>query len=176
MVTHRMLGRTRNSQGILIGTARANPGKNVSASDASGRSGAREAAEDGVRSAAIDRRRCADFDRRRRHAQDGQQVQAVSREAAAGCAADSGRASCRRRSTTTTAASTSRSAISRRSISWQRGAQSDCRRRGESRVLPGRIDGPQCRLAGVRRGDCRRGEPGDQRRRHRRPVRVDAKR
>jgi 6-phosphofructokinase 1 len=30
MVTHRMLGRTRNSQGILIGTARTNPGKNVS--------------------------------------------------------------------------------------------------------------------------------------------------
>src|SRR3954471_19665060 len=30
MVTHRMLGRTRNSQGIIIGTARANPGKNVS--------------------------------------------------------------------------------------------------------------------------------------------------
>jgi 6-phosphofructokinase 1 len=30
MVTHRMLGRTRNSQGILIGTARANPGKNIS--------------------------------------------------------------------------------------------------------------------------------------------------
>jgi len=30
MVTHRMLGRTRNSQGILLGTARANPGKNVS--------------------------------------------------------------------------------------------------------------------------------------------------
>src|SRR5829696_8866808 len=26
-VNHRMLGRTRNSQGILIGTARANPGK-----------------------------------------------------------------------------------------------------------------------------------------------------
>jgi len=30
MVNHRMLGRTRNSQGIIIGTARANPGKNVS--------------------------------------------------------------------------------------------------------------------------------------------------
>src|SRR5882757_1666112 len=30
MVTHRMLGRTRNSQGILIGTARANPGKDIS--------------------------------------------------------------------------------------------------------------------------------------------------
>ncbi len=30
MLTHRVLGRTRNSQGILIGTARANPGKNVS--------------------------------------------------------------------------------------------------------------------------------------------------
>ena len=36
MVTHRMLGRTRNSQGILIGTARANPGKECFASDASG--------------------------------------------------------------------------------------------------------------------------------------------
>jgi 6-phosphofructokinase len=30
MVNHRMLGRTRNSQGILIGTARTNPGKNIS--------------------------------------------------------------------------------------------------------------------------------------------------
>jgi 6-phosphofructokinase len=30
MLSHRMLGRTRNSQGIIIGTARANPGKNVS--------------------------------------------------------------------------------------------------------------------------------------------------
>ena len=30
MVNHRMLGRTRNSQGILLGTARTNPGKNVS--------------------------------------------------------------------------------------------------------------------------------------------------
>src|SRR5262245_1493032 len=30
MVSHRMLGRTRNSQGILLGTARTNPGKDVS--------------------------------------------------------------------------------------------------------------------------------------------------
>ncbi|MCH2115543.1 MAG: 6-phosphofructokinase [Pirellulales bacterium] len=30
MVDHKMLGRTRNSQGIIIGTARANPGKMVS--------------------------------------------------------------------------------------------------------------------------------------------------
>src|SRR3990172_4337608 len=30
MVTHRMLGRTRNSQGILLGTARTNPGKEIS--------------------------------------------------------------------------------------------------------------------------------------------------
>ena len=30
LVDHKMLGRTRNSQGIMIGTARANPGKNVS--------------------------------------------------------------------------------------------------------------------------------------------------
>ena len=40
-------------------------------------------------------------------------------------------------------------------------------------VLPGRDDGPQRRLAGVRRGDRRRGQPGDQRRGHRRPVRDD---
>ena len=30
MIDHKMLGRTRNRQGIMIGTARANPGKNVS--------------------------------------------------------------------------------------------------------------------------------------------------
>src|SRR6476659_1893199 len=30
MITHRMLGRTRNSRGIIIGTARTNPGKDVS--------------------------------------------------------------------------------------------------------------------------------------------------
>src|SRR3954464_3841301 len=30
MVSHRMLGRTRNSQGILLGTARTNPGKDIS--------------------------------------------------------------------------------------------------------------------------------------------------
>ena len=30
MISHRMLSRTRNSQGILIGIARTNPGKDVS--------------------------------------------------------------------------------------------------------------------------------------------------
>ncbi|HEY4234492.1 MAG TPA: 6-phosphofructokinase, partial [Lacipirellulaceae bacterium] len=30
MINHKMLSRTRNSQGIIIGTARTNPGKNVS--------------------------------------------------------------------------------------------------------------------------------------------------
>lgn len=33
MVDHRMLGRTRNRAGIIIGTARANPGKNISSPD-----------------------------------------------------------------------------------------------------------------------------------------------
>src|SRR5687768_16729219 len=33
MLNNRMLGRTRNSHGILIGTARTNPGKDVSAPD-----------------------------------------------------------------------------------------------------------------------------------------------
>ncbi|MEM9352031.1 MAG: 6-phosphofructokinase, partial [Planctomycetota bacterium] len=33
LMNHKMLGRTRNSQGIMIGTARANPGKQVSSPD-----------------------------------------------------------------------------------------------------------------------------------------------
>ena len=37
-------------------------------------------------------------------------------------------------------------------------------------LLPRRDDGPQRRLAGLRRGDRRRSEPGDQRRRHHRQV------
>ena len=37
-------------------------------------------------------------------------------------------------------------------------------------VLPRRNDGPQRRLAGLRRGDRRRSEPGDQRRGHHRQV------
>ena len=37
-------------------------------------------------------------------------------------------------------------------------------------IFPGRIDGSQRGLAGVWRGDCRRSEPGDQRRRYRRSV------
>ena len=82
-ITQKMLGRTRNSQGIIIGTARANPGKNVSQPRASRRCRARQAAQDGLRSAAVDRRRRPDLDRRRRHAQDGQQVQALPGEAAA---------------------------------------------------------------------------------------------
>ena len=40
------------------------------------------------------------------------------------------------------------------------------RRRGQPQLLPRRDDGPQRRLAGLRRRDRRRGEPGDQRRGH----------
>ena len=75
--TTRCCSRTRNSQGILIGTARANPGKHVSHPshlDDPERAGA---AQDRLRRALLAGRRRADLDRRRRHAQDGQQVQAV---------------------------------------------------------------------------------------------------
>ena len=91
--TPRMLRRTRNSQGILIGTARANPGKHVSHPAHLDDPERVAAAAHGLRSAALARRRRADFDRRRRHAQDGQQVQAVSGSAAGRRPADSGRPS-----------------------------------------------------------------------------------
>ena len=58
-----------------------------------------------------------------------------------------------------------------RRLPGPRGAESDRRRGSQPGVLSRRVDGPQRRLAGVRRGDRRRGEPRDQRRRHRRPVR-----
>ncbi len=52
----------------------------------------------------------------------------------------------------------------------RRDPQPPGRRRGGPDVLPGRDHGPQRRLAGLRRGDRRRGQPGPLRRRpHRRP-------
>ena len=60
------------------------------------------------------------LDRRRRHAQDGQQVQAVPGRAAGGRAADLASSTSPRRSTTTTGASTSPSATSRPSRPWPR--------------------------------------------------------
>ena len=53
----------------------------------------------------------------------------------------------------------------------RRDSQLTGRRRGHSRLLSRRDDGPQRRLAGLRRGDRRRGQPGDQRRRHPRQLR-----
>ena len=48
MLDHKLLRRTRNSQGILIGTARTNPGKGVSHPGTSGRPGPRRPAADGL--------------------------------------------------------------------------------------------------------------------------------
>jgi hypothetical protein len=66
VIDHKTLRRTRNTAGVLIGTSRTNPGKHVS--------------------------QRADFDRRRRHAQDGQQAQALPGPPARGRPANPDRA------------------------------------------------------------------------------------
>ena len=83
-ITHQTLKRTRNSQGIIIGTARANPGQAGLRSGPLPRPGADGAAEDRLRGPVLAGRRRPDLHRRRRHAEDGQQVQAVPGDAAAG--------------------------------------------------------------------------------------------
>ena len=51
-----------------------------------------------------------------------------------------------------------------------RSPQSVGRRRVDKELLPGRDDGPQCRLDRLRRRHCRRSQSGDQRRGHYRQV------
>ena len=83
-INHKVLRRTRNSQGIMIGTARTNPGKDVSDPAHLKRPQADRAAADRLRRPVLAGRRRPDLHRRRRHAQDGQQVQALPGAAAAG--------------------------------------------------------------------------------------------
>ena len=170
MVDHKLLKRTRNTQGILIGTARTNPGKDVSEPAHLDDPRADRAAAHGLRRAVLAGGRRPDLDRRRRHAQDGQQVQAVPGAPARRAASGFPSFTCPRRSTTTTWASTSRSATSRPSRPWP-ARFATCwptpRRRAS---ISGRDHGPQRRLAGLRSGHRRRGEPGDQRRGHHRQV------
>ena len=92
-ICHRDLSHLRTSQGILIGTARTNPGKAVSAP---------EHLVDPERSAPLKRVyealclfrcRCADLDRWRRHLEDSQQNEAVPRYAARWFKEDAGNSS-----------------------------------------------------------------------------------
>ena len=57
------LKRTRNARGILIGTARANPGKLISQPAHLGRSRMRSTTSPGLRWTPFTRRRCAHLDR-----------------------------------------------------------------------------------------------------------------
>ena len=117
-ITHNVLKRTRNSQGILIGTARTNPGKDVSEPAHLKDPAADRPVEGRLRGPGLDGRRRLDLHRRRRHAENGQQVQALPGATARRAASASPSSICRRRSTTTTRASTSPSATSRPSRCW----------------------------------------------------------
>ena len=105
----------RNTRGIVIGTARANPGKGIEKPADLDDPKKTAAPAQRLQRAGRSRDRRADLDRRRRHAQDRELPLRVPEAAAAGGARGSRSSTCPRRSTTTTAASTSRSASSPRS-------------------------------------------------------------
>ena len=117
-IDQKLLRRTRNSRGILLGTARTNPGRDVTKQGRPGRSREDRPAPDRTRCARLARRQRPDLDRRRRHAQDRQQVPAVPAALARRPipARGSRSSTSPRRSTTTISASTSPSATSRRWI------------------------------------------------------------
>ncbi len=162
------LRRTRNTRGIMIGTSRTNPGKDVS--QPSHLSDPQRTAQlaHGPSGLDLPGSRCPGLDRRRRHAQDGQQVQAVPGVAAARDQADRGGPR----------PQDDRQRLPRdrlhvrlfhgRRDPGRRDPQPPGRRRGGPDVLPRRDDGPQRRLAGVWRRHRRRGQPGHQ---HRGPRR-----
>ena len=117
--TDRDLRGIRNERGIVIGTARTNPGKGIASLAGPGRSGEDGGAAERVRGPGRSPDRRADLDRRGRHPEDGELPEVVPGRAAAG-ASGSRWSTSRRRSTTTTTGSTSRSGSSRRSTSWRR--------------------------------------------------------
>ena len=173
MVTHRMLGRTRNSQGIIIGTARANPGKNVSHPthlDDAERAKPLKTVYEALRSINVDALISIGGDDTLKTANKFKLYQEKLPPGAL-------------RIPVVHLPKTIDNDY--RGIDFtfgyftavdflaSRSAEFDCRCRGESGIFPGRVDGPQRGLARVWRGDFRRGEPGDQRRRHRRSLRVD---
>ena len=170
-------GRTRNSQGIMIGTARANPGKNVSHPshlDDAERSAAtqnvftrrygRSASTCWFRSAATIRSKPPTSLRCFRNGLP------LDAHRIPNCALTE------RRSTTTTAESTfTFGYFTAVDFLARRGPQPAGRRRGKQYLFPGRIDGTQRWLAGVRRRHRRGSESRRQRRRYRRQVSKSGK-
>ena len=171
-----VLKRTRSSQGIMIGTARTNPGKNISHpshfDDPKLVAPLRRVYE-GLMFA---RRRCAHQHRRRRHAQNGQQIQALSGSSARRCQTDPRRSSAQDDRQRLHGDRLHVRLFHGGRVPGRRDSQSAARCRGEPGVLPDRDDGPLRRLAVLWGGDCRRGEPGDQRRGHHRQLPRRAKR
>ena len=115
MVDHKLLRRTRNSQGIMIGTARTNPGRDISHPSHLDDPARVHRCEPFTRRC-VRLRSMPCLDRRRRHAQVGQQVQAVSGPPAGRRQADSRRPPAQDDRQRLHGASTSRSATSRPSI------------------------------------------------------------
>ena len=111
--------------------------------------------------------RCSDLHRRRRHADHGRKVQALPGHACPPASSGSTWSTCPRRSTTITRGSTSPSATSRPWRSWPSELHNLLTDGHSDRhLLPRPGDGPRGRLAGLRGGDRRRGEPGDRPGRH----------
>ncbi len=164
------LQRTRNTAGIMIGTARANPGKFVSSPEDLNNPEA-IAPLNSLRGPAIFGRGFAGFHRRGRHAENRQQVQTVSRSAARRSPADPRGAR----------AQNHRQRLHGHRLYvrvFHRGRTArgrDAKFAGRCRVRPQLFhrgnDGPQRRLAGLRSGDCQRGQFGDQRGGHPRQIR-----
>ena len=174
-ITHQTLKRTRNSQGIIIGTARANPGKQVSdpahLRDPE-RTAPLQAVYDALCSLGVDALISIGGDDTLKTANKFKMFQETL---------PPGQPAYPRRPS----AQDDRQRLHGHRLHLRlfhggrvpglRGPQPAGRCRGQSGLFPRRVHGPQRRLAGLWRGHRRRGQPGDQRRGHHRQVSKPAR-
>ena len=159
VIDHRMLKRTRNSRGILIGTARANPGKAIETYDDL-KDDKKSARSDRLQRAEVAEGRCPDLDRRRRHPQDRQQARPVpARAASRRPPPDPGRPRPQDDRQRLRGDRLHLRLLHGRRHALQGDPEPPGRRRGDPRLLCRRDDGPKRRLAGLWRGHRRRGQP-----------------
>ena len=164
MIDHKILSRTRNSQGILIGTARTNPGQQITRPEhlADPAHAQLRTVYEALASLEVDALVSIGGDDTLKTAN---KFMLFQEHLPAGAAHAGG-----------AFAEDDRQRLQRHRLHvWlfhggrnlgQRDPQPAGRRRGFTLVLPDRDHGAQCRLVGLRRRDRRRSQPGRQRRRH----------